>query len=238
MLIVCSPTKTMKKASKFASSLPLFQKESEVILKEIRKYHVADLQKLYKCNEKIAMLNYERFLNFNYECKSNALLSYNGLQFKRMDTKNWEEADFHYAQDHLRILSAFYGMLRPLDAVDEYRLDLENQFTINHQNLTDYWKDKIISEMKDEMIVDCCSKEYSDLLTMDKLKIEFRVQKQGKLKNEATASKCARGLFIRYVVLNRIDSLDGLKLFNCDGYRYDENLSDNHHLYFIKEEKL
>ncbi len=235
MIICCSPTKTMKTETRNTLTTPLFDKEAAQLAILMRAYDAQELATFYKCNEKIAAQNVERFKVFERAARGNAVLSYQGLQFKRMNAVAWNEEQWTFAQAHLRIMSGLYGMLRCQDGIKEYRLDVEDSLRVEEETLENYWRKRIEPYLMKEYVLDCCSKEYSALLPKHKISVVFYVRKAGKLKNEATAAKIARGLLIDYCVRNSIDDPQEVKLFKEDGFTFDEALSDEQHMVFVKE---
>lgn len=235
MLICCSPTKTMSKV--ICESCSTFEMKDEVVLimNEMKKLSVEDLRSLYGCSEKIAALNEERWKNLNISQRSRALLTFHGLQFQRMQVDDFSSDDWDYAQRHMRIMSGLYGVVRPMDGMDEYRLDIENKVLVEGVRLEQFWKERLVDYFKDEIVVDCCSKEYSNLLSGHVIRVDFKVLKGGKLKNEATAAKMARGLFIRYCIKHKISEVEELKKFGEDGYMVQEELSSVNNIVFVKE---
>lgn len=238
MIICCSPTKTMKSMSKFEATEPYFLEEVEQLVALMRDKQVDDLMKFYKCNEKIAAQNKARWQSFDLHAKNNAGLCFDGLQFKRMQMHDWSQDEWLFAQEHLMIMSGLYGMLRVMDGISEYRLDVENPLMVDGMKLTEFWQSKICNILKDEIIIDCCSKEYSALLPEHKISLCFYVEKQGKLKVEATAAKMARGSFINYCVKNKVNDLLSMHAFNEMGFKFRKDLSDNQNLVFVRGEEL
>lgn len=236
MIICCSPTKTMKSMSKFEATEPYFLEEVEQIVALMRDKQVEDLMKFYKCNEKIAAQNKVRWQSFDLHAENNAGLCFDGLQFKRMQMHDWSQDEWQYAQEHLMIMSGLYGMLRVKDGVSEYRLDIENPLIVDGMKLTEFWQPKICKLLNDDLLLDCCSKEYSALLPKHKISVCFYVEKHGKLKVEATAAKMARGAFIHYCVKNKVNHLPSIYNFNEAGFKYREDLSDEKKLVFVKGE--
>lgn len=237
MIICCSPTKTMKSMSKYESTEPYFLEEVEQLVALMRDKQVDDLMKFYKCNEKIAAQNKARWQSFDLHAENNAGLCFDGLQFKRMQMLDWSIDEWQYAQEHLMIMSGLYGMLRVKDGISEYRLDVENPLMVDGMKLTEFWQPKICNLLKDEIIIDCCSKEYSALLPENKISIYFYVEKQGKLKVEATAAKMARGSFINYCVMHKVNNVSAMYAFSEMGFKLCEDLSDNHKLVFVRGEE-
>lgn len=237
MIICCSPTKTMKSMSKYEATKPCFLEEAQKLIALVSDKEINELMKFYKCNEKIAKQNKERFNNFNLYAENNAGLCFDGLQFKRMMIEDWSEDEWQYAQEHLMIMSGLYGLLRVKDGISEYRLDVENPLIVDGMKLTEFWQSKICSILKDEIIIDCCSKEYSALLPKHKISVYFYVEKQGKLKVEATAAKMARGSFINYCVKHKVNDISSMYAFNEMDFKLCEDLSDNHKLVFVRGEE-
>ena len=221
----------MKCTNKIEATQPMFYQKAMNLMQIMKEYDEKQLMSIYKCNEKIAQENFLRFQDPKEN--GNAIFSFTGLQFKNMQTEGFNEKDLLYAQDHLCIMSGLYGLLRPMDEVFAYRLDLENSISVN---LFDYYHQEILEYLKDEIVVDCCSKEYGAWLPKNCLHIEFKVNKNGKLKTEATASKMARGQFVHYCIKNKINSPEQMKAFDSLGYHYEETLSDDHQFVFVKEE--
>lgn len=231
MKICCSPTKTMKCQIKTRITQPILKDKAYEIMNMMKNYSLEELKNLYKCNDKIAYENYNRIQNFPLE-EGQALFSYTGLQFKNMQVEELTEQQLEYAQHHLYILSGLYGILKPFDLIGSYRLDLENKIEID---LISTYKSLVSDILKDEIIIDCTSLEYAQLLPDNRIRIEFKVSKNGVLKTEATASKIARGLFINYCIQHQIEDIDKIRQFNEDGYQYDETLSDENHYIYVKK---
>lgn len=236
MKICCSPTKTMKSMSRFKAEKPIFLADVHKIVELMKDKEAEELVSFYKCNEKIALQNKKRFMNFDYCAEYNAGLCFDGLQFKRMQIQDWTADEWEYAHEHLLIMSGLYGMLRVKDSISEYRLDVENPLLVDGMKLTEFWQPKIHCLLKDEVIVDCCSKEYSALLPEHKISVNFYVEKQGELKAEATAAKIARGLFIHYCVKHKIEDSEAICDFNAAGFIYRKDLSDKRKLIFVRGE--
>lgn len=236
MIICCSPTKTMKSVAMVEASQPQYLSSAIELVALMKEKTVDELMTFYKCNEKIAKQNVQRFQCFEARSGYNAGLCYDGLQFKRMCVSEWTFEDWEYAQEHLRIMSGLYGMLRVKDGICAYRLDVENPLLVQGQSLTAYWQCKVGEALADELILDCCSKEYSALLPEHKVGVLFYVEKQGKLKVEATAAKIARGSLIHYCVKHKVNELESVKAFNEGGFEYRHDLSSTHQIVFVKGE--
>lgn len=230
MKICVSPTKNMKCELKESSTTPLFHQEALQILDWLKQKDVSELMEIYRCNEKIAKENYERFQN--QKEKGTALFSFTGLQFKNMQIDAFDSFDLAYAQEHVYIMSGLYGLLRCMDEILAYRLDLENKIELN---VFELYQEKILDYLKDSFVINCCSKEYAVWLPKNSITIDFKVSKKGQLKTEATASKMARGQFVYYCIKNKVQTIDELKQFQLLDYQYCDELSNEQNLVFIKE---
>lgn len=236
MIIFISPAKGFNETEKEYSSLPLYEKEAKSIVSELKKYTLEDLGKVLKTNEKLTNLNYERYENFSFdENISPAIFSYDGIQYKSMNLHKLEDEEIEFLNNHLRIISGLYGILKPLDGIKPYRLEMQTKLKIDkYKNLYDFWGDKIykiLSKESSGVIVNLASLEYSKGITKyikDEIYVEciFKVKKGDELKVQSTASKKARGMMIYFIGKNRIKNYEDLKKFNLDGYSYREDLSE------------
>jgi cytoplasmic iron level regulating protein YaaA (DUF328/UPF0246 family) len=193
------------------------------------------LQALFQCNEKIALQNYERFqeMDLNKRC-SVALLSYDGIAFQYMAPQIFTKDYFEYVSKHLRILSAFYGVLKPFDAIMPYRLEMQAKPRIgNTKNLYEYWGDLLYKDVRDEsgIIINLASKEYSKSIEKylsaedTYITITFCELVDGRLVTKGTYAKMARGEMVRYMAENGIENPVEIKCFNRLGYIYRDDLS-------------
>lgn len=240
MLILLSPAKNMNfdpAPPDLAVTRPDFLKEAREIADAARALSPAKLGKLMDISPKLAALNHERFQAFRGDGKSNAqkpaALAFNGDVYLGLSAKTMTAGDFAYAQDHLRILSGLYGLLRPLDAIEPYRLemcsDLKNP---RGRNLYAYWGDtlakainKIVAGHDDQAIVNLASNEYFSAAAADALKFpvvtaSFKEEKDGKLRSLQFFAKRARGLMARWAIDNRATRAEDLKDFAVDGYKF------------------
>ena len=196
-----------------------------------------DLQKLWACNDKIAAQNFDRLDHMDlYHRLTPAILSYEGIAFQYMAPAVFEYGHFDYVQNHLRILSAFYGALRPMDGVTPYRLEMMAKAAIgNHKNLYDFWGDRLYKAVRDEsgIIINLASKEYSKCVEKylgdrDRyITITFCEQSKGKLVTKGTYAKMARGEMVRYMAENHIEDPEEIKGFDHLGYVFREDLSSD-----------
>ena len=239
MKIIISPTKKMRVETDSLSwrDLPLFLDKTEQIYKVLQSTPADELQKIWKCNDKIAALNVDRIQNMDlYHGLTPAVLAYEGIQFQYMAPGVFTEAEFDYIQEHLRILSGFYGVLRPFDGVTPYRLEMQAKVEIGDaKNLYEYWNDMLYRSVIDEsrIIINLASKEYSKciekyLTPKDKyITISFCEQAGNKLVTKGTYAKMARGEMVRFMAENDIENPDDIKKFDRLGYIFRSDLSSD-----------
>lgn len=244
MKIIISPAKKMVNSSDdfLPESTPVFLKETQILLDELKTYSKSELKDVLQCNDQLLNLNYERFqtMNLSKNC-SCALMSYVGLQYQHMGSHLFSLDQFQYLQNHLRILSGFYGVLRPLDGIVPYRLEM--QAKLKETEVMDYWGSKLYDELvkDDELILNLASKEYSQMIkkyqkkNVEIIDVDFLCSHKGKLVTKATEAKMARGSMVRFCAEHHITNIEQLFDFNEYGYIYHPDHSDAHHLVFIKQ---
>ena len=227
MLILLSCAKTMSDVSKTKTPLttfPGFRKEAAEVALQMSQFSVEELEWLLKVNPKIAVENYRRYQAFHSEGTRElpALLAYTGIVFKRVHPQDFSEEDFCYAQDHLRLTSFCYGLLRPLDMIRPYRLEGDVRLPEpGNRTMFDYWKpiltDRFIADIKKAGGVLCnlASDEMRGLFDWKRVEKEVRVY-----------TKMSRGEMTRYILKNRIESVEQLKTFAWEGFEFNEQLSD------------
>ncbi|MDF2690289.1 MAG: protein YaaA [Gammaproteobacteria bacterium] len=252
MLTLLSPAKSLNFESNAAidrHSDPLFQNEAETLIHELKKLSTNEITKLMSISKNLAELNYKRFASYNSKSarQKQALFAYDGDVYQGLDANSLNKTDIEFAQDHLLTISGLYGLLRPLDLIQAYRLEMSIKLkTKNAQDLYQFWGSKLtetvnemIAKHQHKLIVNCASNEYSKAIDPKKLqakwlKLDFREQKGNEFKVVAIHAKKARGLMARFIVQNRIDSEDKLKEFNLESYRYNTKLSDDDSLVFTR----
>ena len=247
MKIIISPAKKMNVNTDIFNyeNLPVYLAETENLMNWIRSQNYEELQKLWACNDKIAQLNFQRFQEM--ELRKNltpSLLSYEGIQYQYMAPMVFSSAEWEYVQKHLRILSGFYGVLKPLDGVNPYRLEMQAKASVHTaKNLYDFWGKKLYQEVTDEdrIIINLASKEYSKCietyLSPDDIYITciFGEWKNGKVIQKGTQAKMARGEMVRFMAENQIMDLEKVKEFNRLEYCFQEELSTEKQYVFIKK---
>lgn len=250
MLYIISPTKTMKcDGGKEPISIPILHAQAFSIMEELRTLSIPELCEKLHIKEKLAQRCYEDYQKLAFDLKGTcAIETYDGLQFKHMLVKDMSDEQLAYIQQHVRIISGLYGIVKPLDSIYPYRLDfLSNVGITQTKNLYDFWKDRLAQVLMSEVashsqryIVNLASKEYAQsvcpYLNDDYVvHVVFEVEKNGKRKTEATRAKMARGRMIQYVAKHQVTTLTQLKEFREDDYQFDEQRSDAQHLVFYKK---
>ena len=237
MKIILSPAKKMNADIDALEpmGIPTFIDKSAEILTWLRKKSEDELKALWKCNDKIVEQNVKRLESMDlYQRLTPAILSYEGIAYQYMAPAVFEDGHFDYVQDHLRILSAFYGSLKPMDGVTPYRLEMQAKAIIGSaKNLYEYWGDLLYKAVRDEsgIIINLASKEYSKciekyLTTEDMyITITFCELSGEKLVTKGTYAKMARGEMVRYMAENSIENPVELKCFNRLGYFFRDDLS-------------
>ncbi len=247
MKIIISPAKQMKTDTDTLKyhDLPKYLENAETIKSWIQSLSFDDQKKLWACNDKITMQNRERFEAMNlYAGLTPAILSYDGIQYTYMAPAVFEDGQYEYVQDHLRILSGFYGVLKPMDGVVPYRLEMQAKVNVaGCKNLYEYWGDRLYHEVLDESrtIINLASKEYSKciekyLQPKDKfITFVFGDTENGKIKQKGVYCKMARGEMVRFLAGAKAEDPEKAKDFNWSGYRFDEEKSDECTYVFLRD---
>ena len=251
MIAIISPAKNMRNLKidninpQIIGKERYFTKETDEIIRVLKDLTPWDIQSLMKVNEKIALQSYAYFQDFNFNDKGVCgLLAYDGLVFKNIKAEDFTKEDFDYANKHIRILDAFYGMVNPLDDILPYRLEMQYPIKIQGNNLYKFWDDKIYKKLysEDNIIVNLASEEYAKTVRRFLneedifIDIDFKVNKDGKLKTLATLAKMARGQMVKYIIENKIDNPEDLKNFTFNSFKFCSNLSTPRKFVFIKED--
>ena len=224
--------------------LPVFMEQTEEIMHWMQGLSYAEAKKLWACNDRIAEQNYERFRSMNLTRRlTPAILSYEGIAYQYMAPSVFANGEFDYVQEHLRILSAFYGVVKPLDGVTPYRLEMQAKAKIaGSRDLYDYWGDRLYREVLDDsrIIVSLASKEYAKCiekyLTPEDLYITciFGEPAGEKIVQKGVYAKMARGEMVRFMAENSIEDPQEMKKFDRLGYAFREDLSDERTYVFVK----
>lgn len=246
MKIILSPAKKMNMDPEVLRyiDLPEHLPQTEEILSWLRTKSFEELKKMWGCNEKIAELNYERLKHMDlYRQLTPAVLSYEGIAYQYMAPAVFEDGQFEYVQEHLRILSAFYGVLRPMDGVTPYRLEMQAKAAIGgHRDLYHLWGSRLYEAVRDNdgVILNLASKEYSKCiekyLTENDTYITcvFGEIVNGKVAQKGTYAKMARGEMVRFMAEYRVEKPEEIKAFDRLNYAFSEELSSETEYVFIK----
>ncbi len=252
MKIVISPAKSLNFESKAPTqefSQPKFLKEADRLNKILKKKSAKSLSKLMSISPALGQLNYERNQNwkipFDLNNAKQAVYAFSGEVYRGLDVNSLPMEDLGFLQENLRILSGQYGILKPLDLMQPYRLEMGTKLKVGvNPNLYKFWGDQITKALnseleKGELFVNLASNEYFKVLQPKDLKVPvitpvFKDYKNGEYKIIMTFAKLARGLMLRYIVDHKVTTLEGLKGFNYNGYGFDENLSTDTELVFTR----
>ena len=225
------------------TEMPGFINDAKILMHKMQSLSLSEGKALWKCNDKLAELNYKRYKDMDLMRRlTPAIIAYEGLQYQHMAPKVLTTRALSYLSDHLRILSGFYGALRPFDGVTPYRLEMQAKLSLNNcKDLYDFWGDRLYHSLVDDdrIILNLASKEYSQCIEKyitpkDRfITIEFGELVEGKVKQKGTISKMARGDMVRFMAENNISDLNGLKDFQELGFAYCKELSSNSKYVFI-----
>ena len=252
MKIVISPAKSLnyeKTVPVTTHTEPQFLKQAATIQNTLKKKKPSQLSELMDISAKLAELNWQRnqdwHLPFTAENARQAVYAFDGDVYTGLDVYTLPEAKVSVLQDKLRILSGLYGLLKPLDLMQAYRLEMGTAMPVGkNKNLYEFWKKTITKALndelqKDELFLNLASNEYFSAVDAKMLKVpvitpEFKDYKDGKLKMISFFAKKARGLMVRYIIDTNAETLDDLKGFNYEGYAFDANLSKGNTLVFTR----
>ena len=252
MLIVLSPAKALDftaPATPAPLTTPQLTEDTAELAKVTRKLTAADLRRLMSLSENLAKLNRERFQAFDAASEEGlqAVFAFNGDVYTGLKARELDKKALAWAQDHVRILSGLYGVLRPLDAMQPYRLEMGTRLkTKRGQSLYDFWGDRISAALneaamghKDKTLVNCASGEYFGAVDRKALKLpvlscRFLEEKDGEARIISFFAKKARGMLARYAIDNRIEQAADLKAFDAGGYRFAPSLSNEDEFTFVR----
>ncbi len=256
MLTVISPAKSLdfeSPAPTIKTTKPRFLKQSQLIIDQIKGLAPQEIASLMKLSDKLAILNYDRFQAFKTPfTKKNAkpsVFAFRGDVYQGLDADSLSNEDLQFAQDHLRILSGLYGILRPLDLMQAYRLEMGSKFESSlGKNLYSFWDDSLNQSIEKELnksdskvLVNLASNEYFKAVKAKNLSHQiitpvFKDFKNGQYKIISFFAKKARGLMSRYIIQNRIDNPQDLKDFDLAGYKISKKLSNEKELIFTRKQ--
>ncbi len=246
MRIIISPAKQMRvDTDTFAcKEIPVFPEKTEILMKYISGLSYEEQKKLWACNDRIAGENAERFRNMNLrKGLTPAILAYDGIQYTYMAPAVFEDGQFDYVQEHLRILSGFYGVVKPLDGVVPYRLEMQAKAKLpGFRNLYEFWGEELYREVMDEsrVLVNLASKEYSKCIEKylkpgDRyITCIFGEPNGDKIVQKGVYAKMARGEMVRFMAGMQAETPEQMKDFSWSGYRFAEERSSETEYVFVR----
>lgn len=249
MRIIISPAKKMKvdTDSLPVRALPAFLEQTEEICRELQSKSPEELQKLWKCNDAIAAQNLDRLADMDLRHRlTPAVLAYEGIQYRYMAPGVFTDREYDYIQEHLRILSGFYGVLKPFDGVTPYRLEMQAKLKIGKaKDLYAYWNDSLAEYIfaETDCIINLASKEYS--MSISKfpqpgirfITVVFGEEKDGKIIEKGTMCKMARGEMVRYMAEHQITNSEDIRGFDRLDFAFDSQYSDEQTYVFVKQKR-
>lgn len=257
MLLVVSPAKKLDYESPLATekfSQPNLLEQSKLLIADCVKLSPNDIATLMKLSDKLAGLNAARFgewsMPFTPDNARQAILSFNGDVYTGLDASSFSDDDFDFAQQHFRILSGLYGLLKPLDLMQAYRLEMGCKLAnVRGDNLYQFWGEiitdelnKTLSELEDDVVINLASTEYFKSVKKKSLNATvitpaFKDWKNGQYKMISFFAKKARGLMARYIIQNKLTSVEEIKGFELGGYQYNDELSKGNDWVFTRKEQ-
>lgn len=238
MNIIISPAKQMRIVDDFYSEIqtqPLFETQANQLVQQLQDLTYDQYKAIMKCSDKIALPAYENIQNFDFNHqKSPAILSYSGIQYQYMAPEVFTDQQIEYVQNHLFILSGLYGILRPLDNIQPYRLEMQAKL---NGSLYQFWGDKL-ARCLEKPILNLASEEYAKCIRKYKAMIDVRFcqEENGKLIEKGVYAKMARGSMVRYMAEHNATEISQLYNFNELGYIYHPEHSTDTLLSYIKKD--
>ena len=255
MIIVLSPAKTLdyEFEASGSHSVPAFLSESSKLIKQLKKKEPKDIASLMGLSDKLATLNYDRYQSWTAAKKAAddskpSMLVFKGDVYQGLQAEDLTKKEMDFAQKHIRILSGLYGILRPLDLMKPYRLEMGTKLeTAKGKNLYDFWGNKIqnnvlddLKSLKSDLLINLASKEYFTVLgkppeDLNIVSPVFKDYKNGKYKIISFYAKKARGLMARWIIQNKVTDFEDLMHFNLDGYKYSKAESSANTPVFLRK---
>ncbi|MCD7971514.1 MAG: YaaA family protein [Candidatus Azobacteroides sp.] len=253
MLIILSPSKTIDFKQPAPQTVaignpvfPLFIKDADSLIEQLQVYTVEEIMEKEKMSLRLARSTYEYFQSFFFSNtpQKPAVFAFNGNVYNKLKAGEMNDGELAFLQEHVRIFSALYGILSPMDLIKPYRLDMNSGLL---EKLYGFWRDKVTAEVikylseKDGLLINLASKEYSKMINAKQLPASARVitpvfqqEKNGKYTTNSLHAKHARGLMTRFIMENEIEDIEYLKAFDSEGYFFDPYLSGKNDWYFVR----
>lgn len=254
MLTILGPAKTIDTSPHNITeknTFPEFIDHAEILVRQLRQYSLGELKSLMSMSDKLATLNFERYAawknNYSSAEGQHAMLAFSGEVYNGLQARTLKEEDLLFAQDHVRLLSGLYGVLKPLDIILPYRLEIGTKLKNNRgKNLYEFWKDVIPAEISKataaqgtKILINLASNEYSRSIQPNTFPYTIITpvfkESDGKgFRNVTIYAKKARGMMLRFILQNKITSPEYLKAFDEEGYYYNTELSNNEEWVFCR----
>jgi len=253
MLVLLSPAKTLDFSETDITDFtqPRLLDQSEKLVGVLRKKRKTSLKKLMNISDQLADLNVKRYQHFetpfNTDNAKQSLLAFKGDVYTGLEAETFDAEDRAFAQKYIRILSGLYGVLRPLDLMQPYRLEMGTKLSTRRgKNLYEFWKDRITKVLNedlegngDDIVVNLASNEYFNSVQIKKLagkvlKVDFKEDRDGTLRVISFNAKKARGVMASQIVRKRLETPESLKQLDVDGYLFRDDLSSDDHFVFVK----
>lgn len=240
MKIIISPAKSFKKNKNIKTEPLLFKEKTKILVDKLKTYNLNDMGNLNKTNDKLTEKAYFDYQEMDLENLDNpAIFAYDGLVFKQFKKEDFD--DLAYLNDHLYIISALWGLAKPLTGIADYRLYFDNP----DFDLYKFWGDLLYKELfkDDDLIINLASKEYSKTITpflKDKDKfvsLDFKDYRNGKAKSIVAWTKQMRGKMLKEIISKKIEDIDQIKKIEIDSYKYQEDLSKANNLVFLRRNR-
>lgn len=255
MLLLISPAKTLDFDSPACTEMfsqPELLEYAEPLVDKLKKMSPKKLEDLMSISNKLAIMNADRYQNwqppFTPDNAKQAVLAFKGDVYQGLEAEDFTQADFDFAMKHLRILSGLYGLLKPLDLIQPYRLEMGTKLPVNRKkNLYEYWGNTITNHINDAVdhlghkhILNLASQEYYKAVKPKELKVpvihvDFKEEKNGQYKLISFYAKKARGLMSKFIIKNQISDIAQIKSFNYEGYGFNDILSTEDHWVFTRK---
>ena len=255
MLSIISPAKSLnfeKENKEISHTLPILTDKSQQVVNVLNKLDLKQFMKLMSISENLAQLNVDRIANwklpFTLKNSKQAVFAFTGDVYVGLNANEFTKDDLSYSQSSLRILSGLYGLLKPLDLIQAYRLEMGTKISVvNSKNLYDFWKEDITRTLNEDLkvhqhnyLLNLASNEYFKVIDKQKINADiinpvFKNYKNGEYKVISFFAKKARGLMAAYQIKNKVKTLDDIKSFNSDGYYFSPEMSENNSLVFLRD---
>jgi cytoplasmic iron level regulating protein YaaA (DUF328/UPF0246 family) len=254
MLIILSPAKTVNFDTRYINRVhtePLFRGEASELINILKAYDPWELARFMKVSDQIAAATFRKHMSWEREHTLNnskqAMLAYSGIVFQGLNAESFDKEDIEFAEQSLRILSGLYGVLRPMDLIQPYRLEMAMKLNnSNGKDLYIFWKDRLTEYFKDEIkkhcdntLINLASKEYSSAIDVNSFSGRvitpvFKEYNKGKYKIVTVNAKRARGMMSKYIIKNKLRNIEDIKNFDEEGYYFEEEMSSTNEWVFLR----